>query len=591
MGNDQYREFIREAFIDPIRSVLIVDDDYPTYDDILTAPDQASISVGAKGQKRWRDHPERIANLISTFRQRPRPLLVDIHDGSNVSLRKDVVAAAHLHQCDLLVLDYELDKGKPQDGTRAIQILRGLMSNNHFNLVIIYTNEQLDVVFDAVRWGLITGSTEVLTESEVESAGELIFDGESSLEGFETHLLGTVGAAQYFHSRRYPSAYLRTMAKGEEPYKLFNLQADQVDWSRDQRRLVLRYLLKKVEDVNGVNIGRSGRFANLEWSRKSPNWIKSDSAFVAMSNKTDNHDDLLSELQTALVHWNPRPSRLLLTKLRAEMDDYGVSAQGPALANHHALAYWYYRLLKSSGVEDRRWQVRESVSRHSEQLLQTILPRVEDYASRLIDSEVAAGDAIRTCVDRFGVNVGRDADRTRAALEHNALVCSMEPVGWHLTTGHVFAMSDQHWLCLSPACDMVPSQIPDWRTDSLGRRLPFIAARLHPIGTTKVPSEIHSNRFLFMRIQGQLRGFCFNDPSGEESGPRWDLLYAERSGQFTGRDFQFAVSRIERGKRKLLSIRNEARVIGQLRYEYALNLIQKFGASLTRVGLDFADGR
>ena len=561
MGGNQYRAFIKEAFIDPIRSVLIVDDDYPTYDDLLTPPDLSGAADGVKGKKTWRTRPERVANLIGTFRRRPRPLLVDIHDGSNVSAEDEAATATHLHQCDLLVLDYELDKGKPHDGTRAIEILRALMSNNHFNLVIIYTNEELDVVFNSVRWGLVAPSTEFFSDIEVENARELIFNGETSVENFERHLLETIDSAQYFHSCQNQSSYLRTMAKDQEPYKLFNVQANSVDWTRDQRQLVLRYLLKEVENDNGVNTGSAGRFNNLEWSRKGPNWIKSDSAFVALSKKTDNTDDLLSDLQKALIHWNPRHSRLLLTKLRAEIDEFGVAAQGPALSNHHALAYWYHLLLTSGSINDRRWRILESVSRHSDQLLQTIFPHVEEFASRLIESEIAAGDPIEICKDHFGVNLDNNVDRVQAALEHNAFVCSMDPAGWHLTTGHIFAMSDGHWLCLSPACDMVPSQVPDWRTDALGERLPFIAVRLHPIKSTKVPDDIHSNRFLFLHMEGQLHGFCFNHPSGEESAPHWHILYAEKRGQFVGKDFEFTVSHIEQGETKLVSNLLQSKVV------------------------------
>ena len=54
-------------------------------------------------------------------------------------MKKKVVN--HLHQSDLLILDYQLDKSKSGDGTLAIQILRDLISNEHFNLVIVYTNE------------------------------------------------------------------------------------------------------------------------------------------------------------------------------------------------------------------------------------------------------------------------------------------------------------------------------------------------------------------------------------------------------------------------------------------------------------------
>ena len=204
----------------------------------------------------------------------------------------------------------------------------------------------------------ISPFNDTLFKSETSTAEDLIYNSETDVENFETRLYETIGAAQYFHSRANQSSYLRKMAKDQEPYKLFNVLADRVDWCRDQRKLVLRYLLKRLENENGVNDSQAGRFDNLQWSRNDPIWIKSDSAFVALSGKTDNHDDLLSDLQKALNNWNPRPSRLLLTKLCAEIDDYGVAAQGPALSNYYALAYWYYKLLSSSD-NDRRWRVIE----------------------------------------------------------------------------------------------------------------------------------------------------------------------------------------------------------------------------------------
>ena len=37
MAGDHYSEFIEDAFVKPIRSVLIVDDDYPTFEEMLDA--------------------------------------------------------------------------------------------------------------------------------------------------------------------------------------------------------------------------------------------------------------------------------------------------------------------------------------------------------------------------------------------------------------------------------------------------------------------------------------------------------------------------------------------------------------------------
>ena len=533
MAREHYRRFIEEAFIAPIRSVLIVDDDYPTYDEILKTDDGMGARGDAHARKAWRRQRERVANVIGAFRRRRPPLLVDIHDGANVPTEGNESAATHLHQCDLLVLDYELDRDRPGDGSRAIGILAALMSNLHFNLVIIYTNEDLDVVFDAVRWGLVTPSTDVLSDGEIENAKRWIDDGEDEFEDFERDLHNTIGSAQYFHSRMHGSSYLRTMVRAQEPYALFNHQADRVNWSRDQRKLVLKYLLRRLERANDVPSNTANRFSDLEWSVPDPRWLKSNSAFVALSRKTGDDDDLLTDLGAALNHWSPRPSRLFLTKVRAEIDEYGVAVQSAALSNHFALAYWYFDLLESGDAERRRWRVSESVSRHAGQLMQTVLPRVEEYVTRLIEAEVAGGNSVEICKGHFAVNLDNDAHKRTAMLEHNAFVCSMEPTGWHLSTGHVFSMLDDHWLCLSPTCDMVPSQLPTWRTDATGERLPFIGVKLLSIRSGKALRDIHSNRFVFLGIGGEVKCYSFNDPSRDGSAPHWYTLYAEKRGRLS----------------------------------------------------------
>ena len=588
MASDHYRGFIEEAFIYPIRSVLIVDDDYPTYDDILEADANSGSAHATYGSKAYRTKPERVANVIRSFRQRPQPLLVDIHDGTNISSEKEGGTAAHLHQCDLLVLDYELDRSTPGDGTRAIDIVRRLMSNNHFNLVVIHTKEDLDVVFNAVRWGLIAPSDDALSETDTRSATELIDIAEESCEDLAKNLSESVGAAQYFHSRQHPSTYLRKMVKAQQPYTIFGSHADRAGWCRDQRKLVLRYLLKKVERRHAVRKLSADHVEQLEWSPNGTKWIRADSAFVALASKNDGDIDLLSQLLDALTLWNPPPSRLFFTRLRAEIDEHGVVAQGPALSNRHALAYWYHRLLARNGTADCHWRISESVSRHSSQLMAEVLPHVTDFATRLIEAEVATGDPTARCKDHFGVDLNDERHKTQAVLEHNVSVCSMTPRGWHLTTGHVFSVANEAWLCLSPACDMVPSQVSAWPTKMFGERLPFVGIRLRPVKSSVIPPDTLSNRFVFLNIDGQVRIYCFNEQ--KESAPEWHIFYAEDRGEFASDGFGFAVSYVQQEECKLVSKCLEATVIGQLRYEYALNLMHKLGVFFTRVGLDVSNG-
>jgi hypothetical protein len=156
-----------------------------------------------------------------------------------------------------------------------------------------------------------------------------------------------------------------------------------------------------------------------------------------------------------------------------------------------------------------------------------------------------------------------------------------------LTTGHILKIENTFWVCVSPACDMVPSQLSDQRVADFGDRLPFLALKLHSIKTTKSPKDIQSNRYIYARIGGELAAFCVNDPGGETSSPDWHMLYAGNRGEFT-EAFHVKIYRPARGVKGHLVYKHEdAEVVAQLRYEYALNLIQRLSGTFTRVGLDF----
>lgn len=584
MANEHYAEFISEAFIKPIRSVLIVDDDYPTLDEML------ELEIAHKGEgrpprtgKKWYDAPQRIKNVIDSFRRPERPLLVDIHDGANVDAKGDAKVASHLHQSDLLVLDYELDKTRPGDGARAIEILRGLTSNDHFNLVVVHTSENLDVAYREIILGLLAPLNDELTDEEREQTAQLIAEREDVQEDIITSLGEAVTFDQYLYARRFPGTYMRTMGQGQQPYSGFCALADAAGWNNGSRRLLLRHLLSQIEGPLRSRM-RGAAAASLKWSTAGVKWIKSDSVFVAFSSKAD-HDDLFGDLQQALEAWNPAPSRLFLAKLRAEMDEYGVVAQTEALERQHALAHWYGRLLRSGG-DERRWLIAESVARHSDQLLNTILRRVETFATALVDAEAkaAGGDVDGRCNEHFSVNLSKPQSKKKAEREHNAFVCSKVPQGWHLTTGHVFKMEDEHWVCLSPACDLVPGQAKA-HNEIFGDRLPFLAVKLHPVSDGGAP-DVNSNLFIFLTLAGDVKAFCFNSQGKEATAPVWRTFYAERRGVFSD-NFTFKISATKAGSRKLVSVVHQAQVVAQLRYEYALNLLQKLGISMTRIGLDF----
>jgi len=127
--NDSYSDFIEETFIRPIRTVTLVDDEYPTMD----------VFISGKLEKEKEDNKTHLKELISICREPSNNWMLDVYDGIPQNTDGELFSS-RLHNSDLLILDYHL--GGPSDdepGWDALKVLQHLASNPHFNLVAIYT--------------------------------------------------------------------------------------------------------------------------------------------------------------------------------------------------------------------------------------------------------------------------------------------------------------------------------------------------------------------------------------------------------------------------------------------------------------------
>ncbi|WP_296594780.1 hypothetical protein, partial [Roseibium sp.] len=146
--------------------------------------------------------------------------------------------------------------------------------------------------------------------------------------------------------------------------------------------LLIRDYLRTFEENIAEQLSEDS-LAGLSWG--SPNntenpWIRTDRAFFSFMKKDDGL--LLQNLEASLINWAPKPSRLLLTKLRAEIDERGIEVQNDALDDSHAAALWYSELLKGTDSARRNLST-EMVRRHADQLLDQILPNVNNFVGRM----------------------------------------------------------------------------------------------------------------------------------------------------------------------------------------------------------------
>ena len=125
-------DMLKEAFIEPIRFALLVDDEFPTYLEMINPPEGRRFEFTRAGE-------------IFEFCRR-RGWLCDVDNVAAVAMQFE--REKSLNQSDLLILDYHLDPGRPDDPSKSISILQDLANSDHFNLVVNATCILLTLRYD-----------------------------------------------------------------------------------------------------------------------------------------------------------------------------------------------------------------------------------------------------------------------------------------------------------------------------------------------------------------------------------------------------------------------------------------------------------
>lgn len=585
--DEYYQKCIEQAFIDPIRSVVIVDDDYPTTIEVLDDRLDKIAKTVTPSRKSWLVDPQPIKDVIGEFRNGDRPFILDIHDAQTMTPEDEIEGASHLHQTDLLILDYELDRDRAGDFSRSLQVARRLMSNAHFNLIIVNTNNELGAVFQNFLLGLLYPSCQSLSDAEVETL-EAAYGKIEGVENFDTLLGEAFGFSQYVDAWSAPKSSMKDLMAGAGPFAQAKYLFEKADLHKKYWKLMARsaLLFYQEECVAGSLMSDTELQVRSFSNENEVKWIRSDRAFLTFSHKPDGKK-LLECLQSALEDWNPKPSRLVLTKMLAEIDEHGVEMQDGSLQDDQSSALWYEGILDADDNQ-RKSKVDETVQRHVDGMLAKLLPEVRKFTNDLAMNEKGTGTASTEVIKaHYGIDLSDPEKRKSAELSHNALVCSQERCGWHIQTGHIFELGGSLWVCVSPLCDTVPKQISVTQRELQGDRLRFNALKLHKKTTNKLPDKVQSNRYVFLKSDDCTDVYSITESSA--AMPELGVFFAGNEGIFHG-DMELLVLRAEEhSESKELFVRSyDTKIVAHLRYEYALNLIHRLGGALTRVGLDFA---
>lgn len=593
-----YSDLIKEVYIDQIRSAIIVDDSYPTLELLLSS----AGAVEAEKLSKSRDFKS-LLSIVQACRSHDKPWLVDVHDG--VGLETDSVANDHfkrLHQSDLMILDYSLDGDNSESNLKVCNVLKSLASNNYFNLVIIYTKcsdtELLQRVLNLAQClthkSAKYGSDEPITvpkefqewedESGVNSNLKKALHDELTLPIFLNliqeenanweHILAGTKLGALFDSRAVP----------KEKYFVQTLS-----W-------IIR---NKYKDFSSALSDRD--FGKVEFDTNNINWIRTNTLFVTVISKTVNPTELPNELLKALEASNPSPHRLLMTKIRTVLDEKGVIAERSILNKKLMQAGWLKEMLQAMETDERDWKVKRTISHHWEELANHVSPEIKSYANDLLLTILELeNNKINNIIQRYTkINIADPSQLGKVIQEWNSYVCSKEVDGHHLMTGHILEITTEikdqvpvveFWVCLTPICDLVPRDGNKiWAGQQIIEHnvIPFKAVKLHEWDSKKGLKDANKNDYIFIGTGDDLK--CFRYSASSTASPIWNQFFAINSGKF-GSDRTLNLNSVElvSSSDGLLSTRShKAKLTNQLRYEYALHLLQKLGGNFSRIGLEF----
>jgi hypothetical protein len=367
--------------------------------------------------------------------------------------------------------------------------------------------------------------------------------------------------------------------KSDEGQRIFALWKDRpkkislkieplINWLiwRKQQKLANQF---SADDFGAVQVGNS----------KDINWIRTDKLFVTVLSKSCSPNQFEEKLQDAIKASFPSPHRLLLTKMRTEINLRGLVAEAAILGSRHIQTEWLNDFLKPNQT-DTRAVIHNAISRHWEALGDQLRSTLNGFAEQLhqIFSPLGVEDLMAKCgLDKADIG-------TVETLKYFNCFSSTKPIDRsHLTTGHVFRIntsdeeSEEFWVCLSPACDMVPGR-------RKGDCIPFTAVRLYESTDNNAIKNATKNIFLFLKIDNEVKSFSIYKDGNMTANPDLEQMFAHNKGRFNENNELSVASIVEEtGSLDVNSF--NVTVVAQLRYEYALYLLQRVGAYLSRPGL------
>ncbi|TKC92126.1 response regulator receiver domain [Polyangium fumosum] len=484
---------IQRAFIDGIRTVVIIDDQMSTFEEALqpSANDVEPVSLsedapiaqaedviidaesdlnGDIPSAMFRARPSlrvskpRAATTLVKERSEDRAAAALVKDFRSRGWLCDVVnanfggdAVDRAKKSDLVVLDYILQ----DDGSGAIKILDALAHSDRMHIVVLYTREKESTVWLNIATALAkTPIVPDMPPGEEDRFKDWALEQQPPTEQDVVRCLSG--------RTRIPPIPARSGKAKEAPdvmpdrWIAINIHRA----ARDTRERLSHFRASlQLRDVE-----------NMDASSGEVKWLRCDNVFVVVQHKArlnpgdQDFDDgaslgplggdvLVTKIIDALGQWQPSVLRLMLRFARHKIAEQGFASDSNVLRGKSGEAGLLV-YARTGSFEERIERRRRIYARLFESVMHTLLE--EDDVFHVEEDDALFTDAFSAA----GVTLGLSEEHKPDVYFHlNEFLALEEKLPPYLRTGTLFRIpgtdnENTLGICVTPECDLVPRNPP-----------------------------------------------------------------------------------------------------------------------------------
>lgn len=599
MADAAYEAAVKNTFEKkPLRTVLMIDDEFPTYTDLAAGYSEERDKVF-----RQKDVADK---LYASFRK--NNMLCDIENvASDVPIES-------IRKSDLIILDYHLgpDEG---DSSRSIGIIRSLASSAHFNTVVVFTAEpDLDKVWLEVIASLGGAWTSLPGELQGEAKEEWErLSNEGSLPD------ASLNAVMEFAQRRSIKSLSRAVADAARD-ELVELGVPRGACTAMIEALINVEMAKRAGDYKSEPKNHAvGGYVD------GNRWIQCKNTFIVVHQKggeltSDEIDPagILDCLSKSLLAWRPNLVQILVSEVQNVLELEALIS-GDELLRHPAThaSLWHF-LLDSTGPIDaaNNPDVRAPLSAVIDRILDGVKRRLSldpdllNLASDALLGEIR--DAGWT-TENWPADTGRieavaEISRTKGLatasevfFRLNSFFSTEDFRRTHVTLGTLIQRKSTGdcFVVASPACDMTPrrpSSAQLW-TGEIHPLRPVVCVHMKKVASNESAlTSASEGKYIFVENGSDQTAYTI----AASPTPSYEVIFVRNAGAVTDVEGKkiLSASRVgviaaggapsdaEVPGRDRDLIDDAFEVIGQLRSSNANRVLQMISQHLSRIGLD-----